>query len=221
MKHALPIWIIVILLSIFGYTYRAKINFFLSRIKLVRAKKDYRGPLNDSLQKHLENAQCLNKIAGSILPKETLDDLLDPTLALEVISTNNTYSLSYMAYSAPVLHSEAHAMLNEIGTRFWEEIKNQDLPKHKLRITSLTRSKNSQHNISHTTQPTAHWYGYSFSISYRYFYKINLLRADMDGNILKGILENILTKMREEKKILVYGETTGTYFTITLPCPSK
>ena len=221
MKRALPIWIVVILLGIFGYTFRAKINFFLSRIKLVRATKDYDGLLKDSLDQHLSNAQCLNKMAGSPLPIETLDGLLDPSLSLEVISSNNTYSLSYMAYSAPVLHSEAHALLNEIGTRFWEEVKTQDLPKHKLRITSLTRSKNSQHNISHTTQPTAHWYGYSFSVSYRYFYKINLLRSDMNGNILKGILENILTKMREEKKILVYGDTKDAYFTVTLPCPGK
>ena len=221
MKRALPIWIVLIILSAFGYVYRAKITFVLSRIKLVRSTKEYEGPLKDPLQKHIEAAQCLSKLSGSMLPKDTLEDLVATNLPLEVVTSTNTYSLSYMAYSAPVLQSDAHVLLNEIGTRFWDEVKKQDLPKHKLRITSLTRSKKSQQDISQTTLPTAHWYGYSFSISYRYFYKINILRRDMDGNILKDILEQVLNQLKKEKNILVYGDTEGSFFTITLPCPAK
>ena len=221
MKRALPIWIALIILSTFGYVYRAKITAVLSRIKLVRATKGYDGPLKDPLEMHIEAAQCLNKISGLNLPKDRLEDLVNTDTSLEVVTSTNTYSLSYMAYSAPVLHSETHALLNEIGNRFWDEVEKQDLPKHKLRITSLTRSRQSQQDISQTTLPTTHWYGHSFSISYRYFYKINLLRRDMNGDILKNILEQVLTQIKKEKNILVYGDTEGFFFTITLPCPTK
>jgi len=219
MKRVIPIWIILLFIIVFGYMYRAKISFTLSRLKTVRADKEYRGSLKDSMDQHLKSAQCLHKLSGDSLPKETLDELLTPNSFFVPISSTNTYSLGYLNNSAIVLHYDTKIILDEIAKNFAEELKNQNLPKHKLRITSLTRSRQSQKRISGNDLPSAHWYGHTLSISFRYYFKINLTRPDMDGNILKEILEKTLMKMHKEKKIWVTGISEGSYFTITKRCP--
>lgn len=222
MKRVVIAWSIIILVAIIGVVYHAQITNRLSRLKIVHTDHSYSGTLNDPWEAHLKEALCWKEFSGSPLPVDQLAELHSETHStLEDVSSTNTYSIGWMEHSIPVLYPEAHALLNDIGNDFAKELSVRSLPKHKMRITSLTRSRASQKALTNTTEASTYWYGYSFSISHQNFYKINVFREDIDGTLLQETLEHVLTKYHEEQKIIASGNATDTFFSITLRCPTS
>ena len=216
MKKLLPIWFTLAVILVLGFVYRHKITDRLSRFKMVHAPLGYTGPLQDSIDQHLKEATCWNIHTGSSLP---FDKLSHTELGLEYIESTNTYSVGWMQYSVPFLFPEAQEILTEIAQDFQNSISKQSLPKYKLRVTSLIRSKMAQKRLTGNELPTPYWYGYTFSISHHNFIKINIARDDIDGKILKDTFEKVLTQKRAENKILVHSDKESTFLTITLRCP--
>lgn len=222
MKRLIITWSIIILVAMLGILYHNQITNRLSRFKIVHTDNNYRGTLIDPLEAHLKEALCWKEFSGSPLPVDHLTDLHSKQhITLEDISSTNTYSIGWMEHSIPVLYPEAHAMLNAIGNDFAKELIAKNLPKHKLRITSLTRSRESQKQLTENTISSAFWYGYSFSISHQNFYKINLFRDNIEGILLQEALVHVLKKYHEEQKILVSALPDQTFFSITLRCPAS
>ena len=221
MKKIIPLWSILLIILIAGVVFRQKITNKLGQFKLVHAPLGYTGVLQDPIDLHLKEATCWNTYTGSKLPSKNLSDIkTNNKLGLTYIETTNTYSVGWMQYSVPLLFPEAKEILSEIGEDFKTALEKQSLPKHKLRITSLIRSTAAQKKLTQSDQPTPYWYGYTFSISHRHFSKINLLRDNIDGQLLKDTFEKVLIEKRNQNKILVHSETDSSFFTITLRCPS-
>ena len=220
MKKLFTLWSILGLSLILGFVFRAQITSKLNSFKLVQSSKGYTGSLNDPIQEHLKHAQCWNKHTGSSLPSDKLS-LLNATeyIGLKYIESTNIYSVGWMEYSVPFLFSEAHTVLEEIAQDVQAAIKQKNLPKYKLRVTSLIRSSSSQKKLTQKNEATPYWYGYTFSISHHNFFKVNLFRKDIDGDILKKELEDVLFKKQQQKQILVHSGKDSTFFTITLRCP--
>lgn len=222
MKKLLPLWIVLILILVVGFVYRHKVTHRLQRFKIVRAPLGYTGSLQDPIDQHLKNATCWNTHTGSNLPSDELShENATKKIGLSYIESTNTYSIGWMEYSVPFLFPEAKTMLSEIAQDFQDSLKQQSLPKHKLRVTSLIRSIGAQKRLTQNESPTPYWYGYTFSISHHHFIKINLLRDTIDGHLLKDTFEKILMKKQKNNKILVHSDKDSSFFTITLRCPSS
>lgn len=222
MKKLFPLWFILIVIFVLGFVYRNKITNRLTRFKMVHAPLGYSGPLQDPIAQHLKEATCWNTHTGSSLPSDELSHLnATNNLGLLRIESTNTYSVGWMEYSVPFLFPEAQDMLTAIAQDFQDSINKQSLPKHKLRVTSLIRSKTAQKRLTNSESSTPYWYGYTFSISHHNFIKINIARDDIDGAILKEIFEQVLIKKRAQNKILVHSGKDSSFFTITLRCPSS
>jgi hypothetical protein len=219
-KRVVLVWLLLLFVSLFVYEYRSKITNRLLWLRVVRAPIGYNGPLQDSIQNHIEQAECWKKTVGSKLPAQTLKELESTDFkSLKYVLSGNTYSIGWLEHSVPLLYPEAADMLEVIGNDFHEILSSKNQPKYKLRITSLTRSIDSQKNLSGSDNETPFWYGYSFSVSHHNFFKTNIFRDDIDGAELKEALERTLIKLQSAKKILVSAEPEGSYFTITLRCP--
>ena len=222
MKKLLPLWFILIIIFVVGFVYRNKITVRLTRFRMVHAPLGYSGPLQDPIATHLKEATCWNAYMGSLLPSDELSHSnATNKIGLKRIESTNTYSVGWMEYSIPFLFPEAQDMLTEIAQDFQKSISKQSLPKYKLRVTSLLRSKAAQKRLTNSESPTPYWYGYTFSISHHNFIKINLARNDIDGSILKDTFEQVLIKKRAQNKILVHSDKDSSFFTITLRCPSS
>ena len=146
---------------------------------------------------------------------------MQPMYSVSSMSNQPIHILLKDGVFCSFLFPEAKQMLTEITKSFQESLRQQSLPKHKLRVTSMIRSKSAQKRLTKSDLPTPYGYGYTFSISHHHFFKINLVRDDIDGQILKDTFEKVLIQKRANNKIFVYSDKESSFFTITLRCPSS
>lgn len=177
--------------------------------------------LNDLNDAHLLHAQK-NGLKHPFVSNEDfesrIDDIKRKSVLVEV-TDNKFYQLKSLTHSYPYLVPEAVDMLNEIGYRFQERLKEKENTLFRFRITSLLRSEETQNKLSrrnfNATSHSAHLYGTTVDISYK-----NFLNAKNDSveSSWEGIqaLTKVLVDMREECRILVVRERKQACFHITV-----
>jgi hypothetical protein len=214
-------WSILLLLVIGGYTYRQPIKLKLINITNVHAPSGYQGVLQDSYTSHINAALCLNKHNKNNLPKETMGELENLPFLFN-IKSSNLITVGFMEYSFPALQAETKETLDDLAKRFRKKIEKENIPKVKLILTSMTRSRNSQRKLlkKYPESPleAPHLYGYTFNVSFKNYQKVNTFRSSINGQIYKKLLEDTLIELRKDKKIWVTGAKDSSFFMITLRC---
>ncbi len=177
--------------------------------------------LNDLNDIHLLNAQkngLKKPFATNAVFDAEIGDYVRKSILVEVVD-NPLYQLKNLTSSRPYLIPEAVDLLNEIGYRFQEQLKEKKYKNYRFRITSLLRTEEDQNKLTHrnsnATGHSAHLYGTTFDISYKDF-----CRTDNDSiesrNETVQTLTNVLMKMREECKFLAVHERKQSCFHITV-----
>jgi hypothetical protein len=143
--------------------------------------------------------------------------------SLVYISDKKNYILKRLTHSHPYLTREARELLHEIGLRFDKKQIEKGLKPHKIIVTSLLRTEQSQKslrrvNVNATQETTSHLYGTTFDISHQKFVK-----KDFFGNEsfvyrveYKKILEEVLQELRLEQRCVVVRERKQACFHITV-----
>jgi hypothetical protein len=203
--------------------YVARKSIYLMQQNMVsRAPKGYRGRNRDRNSHHLKAARCWAKNIPSALPVQNIEELSWKD-ELSSIQSNSLFIVSSMTYSRPLLQPNTISLLEEIATRFQDELSKRGLPHYRIILTSGTRSIRSQAQLEQVNDSaaseSAHWYGYTFDISFGTFVKKHFWSSHVEGDILKDILNQILSEFRSEKKIWVIAERGPSCFHITLRCP--
>ena len=203
--------------------YAARTSIYYMQQRMVsRATKRYRGRNRDKNRHHLKSARCWANKVPSALPVQDIEDLTWKE-GLTILRSNSLFVVSSMTYSRPLLQSKAARFLEEIATRFQSKLTAKGLPLYRIVLTSGTRSIHSQAQLERindsAASQSAHWYGYTFDVSFGTFVKKHFWSAHVDGDVLKKILDTILSEYRAEKKIWVIAERGPSCFHITLRCP--
>jgi len=146
-------------------------------------------------------------------------DFVQKSILIEV-TENRFYQLKSLTHSQPYLIPEAVDMLDEIGYRFQEKLKEKKYHNYKFRITSLLRTAETQSSLSHrngnaTKSLSCHLYGTTVDISYKNFYDTKL---DSITSTMQAVttLTKVLMEMRKECKFLCVRERHQSCFHITV-----
>lgn len=182
------------------------------------------GSLNDNNLVHLEYARRLG-----IEPFPTNTDMerqLEQLLSdekLEQLADGETYKLKELTHSYPYLVPEAVKLLNAIGTRFEEKLKEVGIEPYFMLVSSVLRTCESQDGLGrrnrNATDVSAHLYGTTFDISYKEFIPLHGCQA-REGfcrhDMLRHPLAEVLTEMSEEGWCKVVREKRQACFHITV-----
>ncbi len=178
--------------------------------------------LQDKNTEHLLFAQNIGSEYGYSTDaafKKSKDSLLQAGLLVPV-SDNQYYHIKDMEHSHPYLTQEAAELLEEIGIRFQENLKQKHQKEYAVYITSALRTDEGQRklfrknkNATHST--TSHLYGTTFDISYMEFFRNDDSKTIRYKNI-QDILTKTLQEMRMEKCCLVLKEVKQMCFHITV-----
>ena len=215
----------------FGFLFLSGVetDFFASEVvsavqesMVSRASKGYRSKYKDKNSRHLEAAQCWDKKHPSALPLFDIEKL-SLLSELHSIQSNEHLIVSPMRYSRPLLQAEAIDVLQEIAQRFQKKLQSAQLPMYRIVLTSGTRSIHSQSSLEkvndNAATESAHWYGYTFDISFGTFIKQHFWSETVSGDVLKDLLTEVVWELRKEKQIWVIPEYGPSCFHITVTCP--
>jgi hypothetical protein len=168
--------------------------------------------LNDSVHQYLEHSY-LHGIGILKYSREIKSKLDSGKLVL--IENNKYYLLETMFYSYPFLTVKSANLLNEIGEKFHQKLKNTHLKKSKFIVTSLLRTVSSITRLrkinGNAIKYSSHLHGTSFDISYDEFHNPKRLSA-AEFDYLKEILAQSIFELRSEGKCWATHEKWQTCF---------
>jgi len=147
-----------------------------------------------------------------------IDEFVRMALLVKV-ADNQFYKLKSLKHSQPYLIPEAIDMLNEIGYKFQERLKEKKYKNFRFLITSLLRTEEAQNQLSHRNSNasihSSHLYGTTVDISYKDFYntQTDSIESSYEAVIT---LTSVLREMREDCKFLVVRERKQSCFHLTV-----
>lgn len=129
---------------------------------------------------------------------------------LVAITNGIGYQIANLEYSSAHLHPKAKLILQELGQRFNEIMKNNKNQDSFFRVSSLLRTTAQQkslsnHSLAATKQTSTHSYGLAFDIS--------LLKSN-ECSLGLTTLQNLLNEMRAKGKILLCPEKGCIHVTV-------
>jgi uncharacterized protein YcbK (DUF882 family) len=146
------------------------------------------------------------------------DSLKRHSILFEV-TDSKFYQLKELKYSLPFLIPEAIDMLDEIGYRFQEKLKEKKQNYYRFRITSLLRTEEDQNKLHHhngnAAEHSTHLYGTTVDISYKNFYNIKNDTVESSFEAVQA-LTKVLIDMRQECRLLAVRERHQSCFHITV-----
>ncbi len=141
------------------------------------------------------------------------------TKSLKKIESCNLYKVDNLTYSVPYLTHSSAGLLEEIGTRFQTELKQQGFEKHRIVVSSMLRTGDDVKRLreinGNATTNSAHLYATTFDITYIRFDRLSLKGESTTTKQLANILGNVLKQLRSEGFCYVKYESKQRCFHIT------
>lgn len=173
--------------------------------------------------KHLKHAK-----ANGIKPFDSDADVLEGVRELirdgelERLEDSRYYVVDHLTHSHPYLTPETIELLDLIGERFHDKLKENDIEEFHYRITSVLRTKESQKRLSRSninaSSDSSHLYGTTFDISWK-----NLIKKGWFGKqtiVAHGpairLLSQTIGELKKEGKLVVVTEYKEACFHITI-----
>lgn len=142
---------------------------------------------------------------------------------LVYISDKKNYVVKRLTHSYPYLIRQARNLLDEIGTEVDKKQIEQGLIPHKIIVTSMFRTEQSQCHLRRcnnnaTREVSSHLYGATFDISSQRFVKKDFFGRETYCYQLeyKRILEQVLQQFRAEGRCAIVREFKQSCFHITV-----
>ena len=142
------------------------------------------------------------------------------TESLTKIKSCNQYKVEHLTHSVPYLTPEAAKLLNEIGARFQQELKEQGLERHRIIVTSVLRTEEDVRQLQkvngNASKNSAHQYATTFDITYVRFDRQSLWGKSATNKQLANILGEVLRQLHKERRCYIKYERKQRCFHITL-----
>lgn len=171
----------------------------------------YEIELNDRVKHYLEESY-LKGTQKFLRRKKDIIKLVEIG-ALVKIEQNDFFVLDTMWYSYPFLTPNTKELLNEIGKRFQNKLKNTGLECTRFTITSMLRTTSSVAYLRkwnrNSIKNSAHLHGTTFDISYKTFNNKKEL-TPAECMYLGDALTKTIWELRQEQKCYATYETWQT-----------
>ena len=168
--------------------------------------KYFKNKFNDVQSRQLPTAKKLG-----IKPQESREGI-ETHPKLVKVKKGKGYTVARLSHSSAKVLPQTKKLIEDIGQQFADSLAARKLYKERVVVTSLTRSKQDQQNLSkgngNAAKQSAHFYGTTFDISYIRFHK--------NINEKRDILGNVLDNLRKEKRCWVKYEINQKCFHITV-----
>ncbi len=132
---------------------------------------------------------------------------------LVYITPCREYDIDKLSHSHPYLTRPAKQLLLDIGERFRQKQIEKGLKVHKMVVTSMLRTEQTQkslrrRNVNATNSTTSHLYGTTFDISAQKFVKYDFLgnKSECSRGIYQKLLEEAVRELRAEGRCVVMRE---------------
>ena len=141
------------------------------------------------------------------------------TSSLEKVSSCSAYRVEHLTHSVPYLMPASKDLLNEIGSRFQQAVKEQGFENHRIIVTSVLRTGEDVRRLrkvnGNASANSAHQYATTFDISYTRFERMSLDGKPVSNKQLANILGRVLKELRNEGRCYIKYERNQTCFHIT------
>jgi hypothetical protein len=181
-----------------------------------------------------------------IRPGSDVEPLVEAGRLVLLPDTTRYWVVRELDYSVPYVTPDTEAMLAEIGERFHAKLDSLNIPRYRLEITSVLRTRENQQalrrrNPNAAAGTSAHEYGTTVDIAYRTFGPpAGVTQAVLDGRLssdpqvrqlgdsllvetgrqrgaeLQAVLGRVLQEMKREGKLLVMMEQQQTVYHMTV-----
>ena len=154
-----------------------------------------------------------------ITPAETRKEL-SGRKGLVTVSESPTLSIDRLTHSQALLVPQAAVLLNEIGVRFTNYLRDAKLPLYTVIVTSVTRTyedvKKLQAGNGNASDNSTHAYGTTFDISWKRFHKVDPGDPrDLGEEELKHLLAIVLDEFHDAGRCYIKHERYQACFHIT------
>ena len=154
---------------------------------------------------------------NGIKPVSNRDNL--QTESLTKIKSCNQYKVEHLTHSVPYLTPEAAKLLNEIGARFQQALKEEGLERHRIIVTSVLRTEEDVRQLQkvngNASSKSAHQYATTFDITYVRFDRQSLWGKSATNKQLANILGEVLSQLHKERRCYIKYERKQCCFHIT------
>jgi hypothetical protein len=180
--------------------------------------------LNDDNNVHLEAARRMGitPFATNALFEQQCEAYVQKGI-LQRLEETDTRQLKRLTHSYPYLVPAAVKLLDEIGSRFEAKLELLGIGVYRMQISSVFRTVESQNGLgkrnANAAPTSAHMFGTTFDISYKEFIPLHGKPAK-EGfcrhDLMRHVLAEVLTEMREEGRCLVVIERKQACFHVTV-----
>lgn len=179
----------------------------------VKARERMR--LQDRNEVQLEAArEC-----GLSRPLATREEVLETSCQLVEIRSNSIYMVDTLTYSVPYLTPAAVGLVERIGKRFQQCVRERGLGAYRMIVTSVLRTVEDVYNLRASGNRNAvvnstHCYATTFDIAYDEFFRVGWF-VDADPAELTDILVDIVEAERNKGHCFAIFERRETCIHIT------
>ena len=143
---------------------------------------------------------------------------------LVYVGANPYFYVEPLTQSIPYLVPKAALLLQDIGRNFMDSLQIKQIPQHKIRVTSVLRTKDDVEKLRkrnrNATENSCHLYGTTFDISYTKYVTVSNpdgpQRRAVQNDTLKYVLSEVLRDLREHNRCFVKYEVKQACFHITV-----
>jgi hypothetical protein len=210
-NNKIIISLLIIFINTNNYSFSTKKRFTSKICFEIKNKcqknKLYVNELNDSFRNYFSKSfnQGIKKNLNSALEIKTYVN----RGILEPIKSSKTFRIDKLEHSYAFLTPKSKSLLINIGTNFQQKLKNTNLKKTKIIVSSLLRTKDSVLKLIRINKTaikqSAHLHGTTFDISCSKFVnKKSITKTEIES--LKEILAKILFDLKKQKKCWVTYE---------------
>ena len=183
--------------------------------QICREYCDVSSQLNDSYFDYIWNS-AYQKFGDVIESKDEIRPLYLQN-KLSYVDSSDLYVVDSLFYSYAFLTKDAKKLLEEVGARFQEKLKNTTLSKTRILVTSLLRTENTVKRLRRTNRNSirisSHLHGTTFDLAHNEFVGDHLLDST-ELRYLKEQLAETLNEFRKEKRCFVTYEINQACFHI-------
>lgn len=173
----------------------------------------YEKTFNDLNPIHLRVAQKLG-----INPAQIDYSISEGKHAMRRVESDPYLKVARLTHSEPYLIPEAYRLLRDVAADFARRIDHFNIPRHRIIVTSLTRSEAQRAQLAavnvNAADNSAHCYGTTFDISWSKFDPVEGI--EVSDAILKKHLAAILIQYRKAGRCYIKHERKQACFHITV-----
>ena len=207
--------IITLIINTYPKINKEKKNTLNNKESKCTNPKKFSLELNDSVHQYIQSSYLLG-IRKNLINHLGIDTLVNRGL-LDQINNTKTYIVDSLKHSYAFLTPNSKKLLTNISVNFQQKLKNTNLKKTKIIVTSILRTKESINRLRKRNQTaikhSAHLHGTTFDITCSKFYhnkKISLVEIES----LKEILAKVLFDLRKQNMCWVTFEKYQSCFHI-------